>query len=452
MQQRFAIVSEPSSASDLESALRVLLAAISVIGLIYWSYLTLFVTAYYGIGSLASPYTVLLLFPFAYLLVSLFSSIKPPSIRTHTILTIVLNAPLVAFFIYSISAIEDYLRVTAFVPVIYVLAWSCIWLVRWFARNHTSVARQAITVGLLGAALTFGAVEVWPLMINHEAEAQRFLQEAVNGNPHEARENFAESRQHARLIHNEFGRREFLRQIAVAQANLRLYDDSSETIRVYIAEGPESRDKDQLLHQVVMSQVKNRDYNLALATAQNLEDSGSLQIQYLSLEAIAKSKAGNKDEARQILDVAITLADGQLERGQKFAFINIAEAQAEIGWHEAAVASARKSGTENWFGLLASIGIKEAEAGFKDSARDTMKLIESTVENRVTACRRLKGDQTDRCLFELVEELGDRRFFNLATSVALKIDSLAQRDYALRRVLDFGIKFGTGDLEDMISK
>src|SRR5260370_15596115 len=78
--------------------LRVLLAAMSMAGLLGWAYITLFVLAYYGRGVLVSPAAVMLLFGYVYLLLSLFPCFKNPSIKTLTIMGVALNLPLGAYF------------------------------------------------------------------------------------------------------------------------------------------------------------------------------------------------------------------------------------------------------------------------------------------------------------------------------------------------------------------
>lgn len=434
--------------------LRVLLGVMSIVGLLGWSYIVLFALAYYGKGVFASPAAVLFLVPYAHLLTSLYFSIKKPSLKTLSILGIVLNAPLVAVFIYWLSHIEDYLGLNALVPVAYVLVWLFLWLTRWFVDHQIPARTQAVTIAIVGGGLLLGAALVWPLLIDHESEARNFLQAAVNGNPDEARKNFAASLHHTNQVRRSLSKNQLLQQIAVAQAHRKFYDDSSTTLKRYVENGSEERDKEQLVTSIVMAQIKNRDYETALATARTLGSYMTLQIQYLTLEAVAKAQVGKHDEAKQILNVAITLANEQkVETVQKMAFMHIAEAQAKIGWHDGALDAARRAGPENLFALLGSIGVNEAEAGHKESARQTMRVIDELLRSAVDTCLRNGTEpDRDRCLLKLVNELGDHRFFHLARSAAGKISAIPERDLASRRISNFGAKYLNSDLQDLILK
>jgi hypothetical protein len=445
---------KPPLAVSFVHPLRVLLALMSIVGLLSWSYNVLFVVAYYGKGVFASPAAALFFVPYAYLLTSLYFCVRKPSIKTLSIMGLVLNAPLVAIFIYWLSHIEDYLPLNALVPVAYILVWFFLWLAYWFVDHEISARTQAVTIAIVSGGLLLGAALVWPLMIDHESQARNFLQAAVNGSPGEARTNFAESLQHTTRIRRFFNRSQMLQQIAIAQAQRKLYDDSSTTLKSYLENGFEERDKEQLLTSIVMAQLKNKDYEIALATARTLNSYMTLQIQYFGLEAVSKAQEGKDDEARQILNVATTLANEQKVASlQKIAFMHIAEAQAKIGWHDGALDSARRAGPENSFALLGSIGVNEAEAGHKESARQTMRVIDEMLGSAVDKCLNYGTEtESDRCLLKLVNELGDDRFFHLARSAASKISSISERDLASRRISNFGAKYLNSDLEDLMLK
>ena len=298
------------------------------------------------------------------------------------------------------------------------------------------------------------AVTVWPLTIDHESEARRFMQAAAaSSNVAETRVNFSEALQHATRIRHQLQRSMFLRQIVIEQADRRLYDDSTETIKTYMAD-LDQRDKEELLLSIISKQIRNKDYGTAIATAKNVNLDAVLQIQNLGSEAVSRAKQGKVEEARQILATAITLANSQeVASMQTMQFMHIAEAQAKIGWHDGAMDSARRAGTERLFALLGSIGANEAEAGNKESARQTIQVIHETFGIAVNKCLgQGRVEERDRCLSKLVVELGDDRFFYLARSAASKISSISQRDLASRKISEFAAKYLNRDLEGVIKE
>ena len=77
---------------------------------------------------------------------------------------------------------------------------------------------------------------------------------------------------------------------------LRLYDDSSNTIKTYLGNSLEQDDKVYLVTSIVRTQVKNKDYETALANAKVLNASGRFQVQSLTLEAISTAKEGKAED------------------------------------------------------------------------------------------------------------------------------------------------------------
>ena len=418
-----------------------------------WAYETLFALGWSGGAILLHPAVFILLFGYVYLLLSLFVCFKNPSIKTLSIICVVLNLPLAALFIYWASHIQDYLAPQHFVPLAYILVWTFLTITRWFVDNRISALGQAVAITLVAAVLLLVASTVWPLTIDHESEARRFMQAAAGSNLAEARANFSEALQHATRIRDQFQRSVFLRQIVIAQADRRLYDDSTETIETYLAD-LHQRDKEELLLSIVRKQISNKDYGTAIATAKNLNSYAVLQIQDLGSEAVSQAKQGKVEEARQILATAITLANSQeVASTQTTQFMHIAEAQAKIGWHDGAMDSARRAGTGRTFAILGSIGANEAETGNKESARQTIQVIHETFEIAVNKClHHGTVEVRDRCLSKLVIELGDDRFFYLARSAAGKITSISERDLASRKIAEFAAKYLNRDLEGIIKQ
>ncbi len=439
---------------NLVLASRSLLGVISVAGLLGWSYGMLVILGYYGKGAFAGPTSLLLLFPYTYLLLSLYSSFKKLSLKTLIIMGGVLNAPLVAVFTYGLLHIERYLKLTAFIPIVYILGWTFLCIARWFVDHHVSSQRRAITLTVLFGFLLVGGVTVWPHTIDHEEKALHFLQAAAHGDPVNARANFSESLRHATLIRRKADSLRFIQQIAMVQANRKFYDDSSNTIKTYLDTNLEQKDREWLTTSIIRTQLKNKDYALALSTARPLNCSERFHVQPLTLEAESLIAAGRPEEARQILNVAITLANEQRNSNlQTYDFSYIADAQAKMGWHDGALESARQLGTRRIIGLLGSIGVREAEAGYKESARDSLRVIYETVHEAVAKCvKRETVEERDQCLSDLVDELGDDRFFNLARSVASRISSLPKRDLASIRISEFGTRYLNSDLEGLITK
>jgi hypothetical protein len=432
--------------------LRILLGAMSLAGLLGWSYAILVVVAYYGKYLLSSPASLGILLPCIYLFLTLYSCIKTLAIKTLTVLGAVLNAPLLALFLYSLWEITDYLNLAAFVPAAYILVWTFLLIARWFADYQLSGRQRAITVSSLAGVLLLGAVAVFPLTVDHESKAQNYFQAAIHGSHNETRANFAESLRHATLIGRKYERVQLIQQIALAQATHRLYDDSN-TTRSYLNNDANAGDGDWLTSALVRVQLKNRDYELALATARPLNSSGRFQIQYLALEAEASAREGELEEARQILKTAITLASEQPnENTQKYAFMFIAEAQSKIGWHDGAIESAQRYGRENSIALLGSIGVNEAEAGHNEAAQRTLQLIYATVNEAIGNCLQRRAEEKDQCLLELVEKLGDDRLFHLARTAATRMISISKRDLAYRSISNFEAKYLNSDLEDLIKK
>jgi len=423
-------------------------------GLLGWTYLTLFVLAWGGRAILVHQAVFFYLFGYVYFLLSLYPCFKKPSIKALSIMGLVLNVPMAVLFIYWVSHLVDYLTPGAFVPLAYILVWTFLWIARWFVDRNISARSQAVTMTLVAGVLVLGAATVWPLTIDHESEARRFLQAAVTDNAMEARANFSEALRHATHIRNDADKIQFLQQIAMAQAQLRLYDESSDTIKTYLGNSLEEHDKEYLLTSIVRTQVKNKDYEIALATAKVMNAAGRFQVQSLTLEAVSTAKEGKAEEARQILDTAITLANEQKDMSKHtMAFMHIAEAQAKIGWHDGALNSAPRAGTENLFAILGMIGANEAEAGYKESARQTMQVIYETLGIAVEKCLSHRTvERRDRCQSKLVIELGDYGFFHLARSTATQISSISERDLAFRKISDFQTKYLNRDREEIIKQ
>jgi hypothetical protein len=441
-----------SLSANIVLALRILLGTMSVVGLIGWGYSVLFFLAYYGRHMLAHWSVLIVLFPFVYLLLALFFSVRLPSLKTFFISGAVLNAPLVASFVYAVLHVEDQLRPGALVPIAYVLAWTCLGVMRWFIERHVSTLPRVITVAVLGGGLLLSATTVWPLMIDYRSEAQRYFQAAINANTADARSGFTEALRSATGIRRKEERIQFLGHIAVAQANRRLYEDSSETLKIYLDSDVENDDKERLFTSLTGAQIKNKDYGLALETARKLTSHQTLEIQYLSMEAVAAAETRDLEHATHILDVANTLANEQNESTRKSAFMHIADAQAKIGWHDAALNSAQRAGTENLIWVLGSMGVQEAERGYKESARHTMRVIHDTVDAAARDCSsRESVELKDRCLSELINKLGDAQFFQQARFVANKISSISKKDLALTRILDFEARFLNRDLEEVMT-
>src|SRR5713101_3973309 len=181
----------PSTNSPLAAKfvvpLRVLLAAMSMAGLLGWAYLTLFTLAYFGRVVLVSPAVFMLLFGYVYLLLSLYPCFKNPSIKTLTIMGVALNLPPVAYFIYLVSHIEDKLDRNALVPVAFVLAWFLLWLARWFVAKSVSPLKQIIAVVVVIASVLSGAAAIRPLTTDPNNEARRMSEAGAQArNPDEA--------------------------------------------------------------------------------------------------------------------------------------------------------------------------------------------------------------------------------------------------------------------------
>jgi len=432
--------------------LRILLAAMSVAGLLGWSFIVLVSLAYYGKGVLASLALPVIVFGYAYLLLSLYSCIKTPSVKTLSIMGVILNAPMVAAFIYSLAHVERQLRPGALIPVAYVLAWTGLWLGRWFVDHQISGRRQVATIALGGAGLLLGAVFVWPLTIDHEFEAYRFLQAAFSESPLNAQSSLEQALRYAKQIRQPSQRTAVLQQIAVAQARRRLYEDSSNTIKIYLEKGLDRRDMEDLLTSIVMAQIENKDYERALTTARILNDSGRFSVQRLTLQAISTANAGRTHEARQILEAATTLAnEQQVGTRQTSSFMHLAEAHSKIGFHDDALKWAQKVGPEHIFATLGSNGVNEAEAGYKDSARHTLQVIEETLDTSVRNClQHPTSEKKDLCLSKLVDKLGDHRFFHLARATASKINGISLKDRAFRHISGFEAKYLREDIEERI--
>jgi hypothetical protein len=437
-----AVSKQSRSEAKLILPFRALLALISLVGLLGWSYGILVVIAYTGKRGLVSPAAVMLLFGYVYLLLSLYSSFRKPSLKTLSIMGVMLNAPLVAVFIYALMHVERKLAPGAFVPVAYVLTWTGLWVGRWFVDHQISARRQVATIALGGAGVLLGAVFVWPLTIDHEFEAYRFIQAAFNESPLNTYSNFEEALRHAEQIRQPSQRTALLQQIAVAQAHRRLHEDSSNTIKTYLEKGLDPSDREDLLNSIVMAQIDNRDYERALTTARILNSSGRFSVQRLTLRAISTANAGKTHEARQILETAMILANEQVGTNQAFSFMNLAEAHSKIGFHDDALKWAQKVGPEHIFARLGSNGVNEAEAGYKDSARHTMQVIEETLDTSVRKClRHPRSEDKDYCLSKLVDKLGNNRFFRLARATAAKMSSISSKDLAFRRISTFEAKY-----------
>jgi hypothetical protein len=451
--ETIAASAQSSLASQLVLPLRILLATMCLGGVLFWSYGMLVIAGYYGRGVFASSAVFQLLVPYLYLFITLYCCFKKLSIKTLIILGAVLNAPLVALFIYFLTHFERYVGLNAFVPLAYVLGWSFLLLALWFAEHGLSTRKRAVTIAVLAGVLLLGAVAVFPLTVDHESEALTFLQAANDGSPDEARANFAESLRHAIRIRRKSERVQMIQQIAMGQARRKLYDDAN-TTRAYLDNGADEGDRDWLTDALVLQQLRNQDYSIALATARPMNSAGRFQIQRLTLEADSRAQEGQTEAAREILETAITLADEQPNQNTRtYAYAFIAEAQAKIGWHDGALASAQKYGAENSIGLLGSIGVNEAEAGYKDSARQTLQVIYGTVNEAMGNClQRPTVAEKDRCLSELVDELGDDQFFRLARTAAERISTMPKRDLAGRSVSEFEARFLNVDLEDRIKK
>jgi hypothetical protein len=145
-----------SVAAKLVLPLRILLGAMSLAGLLGWSYAILVVVAYYGKYLLSSPASLGILLPCIYLFLTLYSCIKTLAIKTLTVLGAVLNAPLLALFLYSLWEITDYLNLAAFVPAAYILVWTFLLIARWFADYQLSGRQRAITVSSLAGVFVVG--------------------------------------------------------------------------------------------------------------------------------------------------------------------------------------------------------------------------------------------------------------------------------------------------------
>jgi tetratricopeptide (TPR) repeat protein len=433
---------------------RGLLMLMTVGALFLWSYGSLLLIAWGGRAILMTPGVLALLFGYVYLLLSLYACFRKPSLKGLSVMAVLLNLPLAAFFIYSVSHYEDHLKLGTLVLPAFMLAWVFLCLTRWFLDSRISTGVQVITYTVATGLMLFGAVKIWPHMVDHESEALTVMRAAMASNGPLARAGFSEALRHASSISNKSRRSQVLQNIATSQARLGLYDDSTETIKLYLETDPEGQEKERLLSSIVMAQIDNKDYEAALATARKLDSYAVLQIQYFGFKAIDKAKEGHEEEARRIIDTAIALANEQkVPSTQTMQFMQIADALAKMGWHDAALASAQRSGTENSFILLGSIAVNEAKAGNTAPARQTMRVIQQTLELALKSCRSRKGvEERDQCLSRLVDELDDARFFNLGRSAARSISSTSKREDAFKRISDFASRFLNSDSEVLIKQ
>ena len=58
--------------------------------------------------------------------------------------------------------------------------------------------------------------------------------------------------------------------------------------------------------------------------------------------------------------------------------------------------------------------------------------------------------EKDQCLLELVDELGDDRFFRLARTAATRMSSISKRDLAYRSIAEFEAKYLNRDLKTLL--
>lgn len=409
-------------ASKMILVLRALLATMSFAALLGWSYITLGAVAW---GAIVLPSIFLgILFGYVYLLLSIYLSLKNPPIHTITELGVALNLVPVVYFIYVLLHIEDKLSRAAFVPMGFVFVWLLLLLFRWFTFRNVSPARQILTIFIVFASATVSLAALMPLTIDPYSEAARLSEAgARTRNPEEAKRLFAQAHKQANRIKNPYGREQPLGVVAYNQAKAGLIQDAEATANKCTSEGA----RKIAYNYIVRGQLESGDLRGAVVTAKSY-DSGEALFMTLRDIAIARAQAGQTESAKEITRFAEqTAQDPAFESLARWSFAYLATAQAQLGLHDEALSSARKTGDEYAPEQMASIAITEKQAGYAEQSR-------ASVQEAIRGVMALRKDisSRDSSLYELANRLSDSGLFDEARMVADSIQSESTRAFLFR--------------------
>ncbi len=415
---------ESATKSPLIFTIRILLAAMSAVGFLGWSYITLVVLAYAGRAAFFGPAGLLLLFGYSYLLFSLFFSVKNPSLKTLTAIGIGLNLPLVLASVYAVTHFEDKLNWSAFLPAAFVLVWFLLGLARWFTETGVSALKQIISIGLILLGILSALAAIRPLTVDPESEARR-LSEAGGRvtTPDQAKQLFAEALDQARRIDNPHHRDHPLAVIAYNQAKAGLISDAEKTANECQADVG----RPMAFNSIVRGQVEFGDLHGALLTAKT-HDSGDVLFMALKEASIENAQAGRSDRATAIMRFAEQAADDSaFENLRRWSFSAVAMAQAQLGLHDEAISSARKTGAEYAPEQMAFVAMTEKKAGHLEHSR-------ASIEEAIRGVKAVRNDQVSRdsTFYEIADHLAEAGMFDEARSVTDSIESATTRDIFLQ--------------------
>jgi len=399
----------------------------SISGLVYWAYGTLVVFAWVGVSAIFLPPTSsLLLFGYVYLLASVYFSVKTGSVRALSTAGIILNLPLVGFFIYAVSHIEDRLHPASLVPLAFVLAWFLLWISRWFVAKDISVTKQIFGLMLLLAVLGAGAITIWPLTVAPQPEAERLgLAGAQAPNSSEARRFFEQALKQANRIRNPFKKERPLQRIAYYQAKANLFDDAESTALACASD----TGRTVAFNAIVRAQVENGDLNQAVRTTKS-HGTGNVLFMALREAAVFEAETGQSAKANELIRFADQTANDPIfENLRRWSFAEIAIAQAQLGLHEEALISLNKTGDEYAPAHLITIAITEKEAGFFERSRASIQ----EAIRRVLLLRKTDNDR-DHTLFEFAHSLSAARCFEEAKLLSNAVHSNTTREMLFRSI------------------
>lgn len=404
--------------------LRVLLGAMSMAGLLGWAYLTLFALAWGGGAILVHPVVFFLLFGYVYLLLSPYLCFKNPPINTLTIIGGLLNLPPIVYFIYLVSHIEDKLQLAAFVPVAFVLVWFLLWLLRWFVARNVSTSKQILAIVIVLVGVIAGAAALKPLTTDPDSEARRLSAAGAQArNPDEAKRLFAKARDQANRIKNPYIREQPLSVIAYNQAKAGLIYDAEANANECESDGA----RKIAFNSIVRGQLESGDWRGAVMTAKSHEAGGVL-FMALKENSVAKAQTGQIESAKEIMRFAEQTADDPaFESLRRWSFSAVAVAQAQLGLHDEALSSARKTGAEYAPEQLAFIAMTEKQAGYLEQSR-------ASVQEAIRGVVALRKDTVsrDNTLYELAAHLSDGGLFDEARLVANSIQSISTKEILFR--------------------
>jgi hypothetical protein len=212
--------------------------------------------------------------------------------------------------------------------------------------------------------------------------------------------------------------------LAYNQAKAGLIQDAEGTAGKCVSDGG----RQVAFNSVVQGQLEFGDFPGAVETAKSYTN-GEVLFMTLKEMSIAKAQAGEVERAKEIMRfLEETALDSSFTGLARWSFAYVAVAQAQLGFHDEALSSARKTGAEYAPEQMAMVAITEKQAGYREQSR-------ASVEEAIRGVMVIRKDTSSRdaTLYELANRLSDAGLFNEAYLVVDSIQSESTKGILIRR-------------------